>query len=71
VADSAYQDGPLPIGWHQTIGQPYIVALMTELAALRPETRVLEAGTGSGYQAAVLSELDRFQVEAREPPGDG
>jgi protein-L-isoaspartate(D-aspartate) O-methyltransferase len=56
-AKMAYKDGPLPIGWGQTISQPYIVALMSELAAPRPGARVLEVGTGSGYQAAVLSEL--------------
>jgi protein-L-isoaspartate(D-aspartate) O-methyltransferase len=53
----AYQDSPLPIGEGQTISQPYIVALMTELAAPRKGARVLEIGTGSGYQAAVLAEL--------------
>ena len=53
----AYADFPLPIGKDQTISQPYIVALMTQSARLRPEDRVLEIGTGSGYQAAVLSEL--------------
>ncbi|MBN2576478.1 MAG: protein-L-isoaspartate(D-aspartate) O-methyltransferase [Deltaproteobacteria bacterium] len=57
VADLAYADRPLPIGERQTISQPYIVALMSELAALKPGARVLEIGTGSGYQAAVLSEL--------------
>ena len=57
VADMAYADRPLPIGERQTISQPYIVALMSELAALKPGARVLEIGTGSGYQAAVLSEL--------------
>ncbi len=51
----AYADGPLPIGHGQTISQPYIVALMTELLNLPPLARVLEIGTGSGYQAAVLS----------------
>lgn len=51
----AYQDRPLPIGEGQTISQPYIVALMTEKLALRPTDRVLEIGTGSGYQAAILS----------------
>jgi protein-L-isoaspartate(D-aspartate) O-methyltransferase len=55
----AYADGPLPIGEGQTISQPYIVALMTEAAGLKPEHRVLEVGTGSGYQAAVLAELVR------------
>ncbi|UCD63260.1 MAG: protein-L-isoaspartate(D-aspartate) O-methyltransferase [Candidatus Zixiibacteriota bacterium] len=53
----AYRDYPLPIGEDQTISQPYIVALMTELLALQPEDKVLEIGTGSGYQAAVLAEL--------------
>ena len=50
----AYKDGPLPIGSGQTISQPYIVALMTQLLGLRPQERVLEIGTGSGYQTAVL-----------------
>ena len=53
----AYEDHPLPIGGSQTISQPYIVALMTELLALPPKARVLEIGTGSGYQSAVLSEI--------------
>ena len=53
----AYTDRPLPIGESQTISQPYIVALMTQLARVTPESRVLDIGTGSGYQAAVLSEL--------------
>jgi protein-L-isoaspartate(D-aspartate) O-methyltransferase len=53
----AYDDRPLPIGHDQTISQPYIVALMTELARPAPGDRVLEVGTGSGYQAAVLSRL--------------
>ena len=53
----AYINGPLPIGHGQTISQPYIVALMTDLAELSKESRVLEVGTGSGYQAAVLAEL--------------
>lgn len=53
----AYADGPLPIGEKQTISQPYIVALMTELAQIDKNTRVLEIGTGSGYQAAVLHEV--------------
>ncbi len=55
--DQAYANGPLPIGWGQTISQPYIVALMTDLLACGPGDRVLEIGTGSGYQAAVLSRL--------------
>ncbi len=55
----AYADQPLPIGEGQTISQPYIVALMTELLELKGEERVLEVGTGSGYQAAILAELAR------------
>lgn len=55
VVDAAYADRPLPIGLGQTISQPYIVALMTELAGPRPDARVLEVGTGSGYQAAILA----------------
>ena len=55
----AYQDRPLPIGEGQTISQPYVVALMTELLKLKGNERVLEVGTGSGYQAAVLSHLAR------------
>lgn len=54
---SAYSDGPLPIGKGQTISQPYIVALMTQLARPKPDSRVLDVGTGSGYQAAVLAEI--------------
>jgi protein-L-isoaspartate(D-aspartate) O-methyltransferase len=53
----AYEDHPLPIGGNQTISQPYIVALMTELAKIGPRDKVLEIGTGSGYQSAVLSKL--------------
>lgn len=53
----AYVDGPLPIGESQTISQPYIVALMTELLALDSASKVLEIGTGSGYQAAILGEI--------------
>ena len=55
----AYGDHPLSIGQGQTISQPYIVAFMTEALCLKPEDRVLEIGTGSGYQAAVLSQLVR------------
>ena len=55
----AYEDGPLPIGSGQTISQPYIVAYMTEALDVAPSHKVLEVGTGSGYQAAVLSELVR------------
>lgn len=57
LEDSAYLDAPLSIGHGQTISQPYIVALMTDLAELEADARVLEIGTGSGYQAAVLAEL--------------
>lgn len=53
----AYQDGPLPIGSGQTISQPYIVALMTQLLELEADERVLEVGVGSGYQTAILAEL--------------
>lgn len=53
----AYDDRPQPIGYGQTISQPYIVALMTELLRVKPGMRVLEIGTGSGYQAAVLAEM--------------
>lgn len=61
----AYADHPLPIGGGQTISQPYIVALMTELLALQGHERVLEIGTGSGYQTAILAELalEVFSVE--------
>ena len=62
---SAYGDHPLPIGDEQTISQPYIVALMTEALQLEGDERVLEIGTGSGYQTAVLAELARevFSIE--------
>jgi len=57
LRDVAYADGPLPIGEGQTISQPYIVALMTELLGLKGGEKVLEIGTGSGYQAAILAEI--------------
>ena len=60
--EQAYEDHPLPIGHGQTISQPYIVAWMTELLALDSGDRVLEIGTGSGYQAAVLAELKGVEV---------
>lgn len=65
LIDQAYNDGPLPIGEKQTISQPYIVALMTQALELKGKERVLEIGTGSGYQAAVLAQLaDRvFSIE--------
>lgn len=65
----AYDDRPLPIGDGQTISQPYIVALMSELADLEPGDKVLEVGTGSGYQAAVLAEMGMkvYSIEIVEP----
>ncbi len=65
----AYLDRPLPIGYEQTISQPYIVALMTELSALKGNEKVLEIGTGSGYQAAVLSLLSNqvYSIEILKP----
>jgi len=65
LARDAYTDRPLPIGHDQTISQPYIVALMTETAAIAPKDKVLEIGTGSGYQAAVLALLAKevFSIE--------
>jgi protein-L-isoaspartate(D-aspartate) O-methyltransferase len=67
----AYADRPLPIGYRQTISQPYIVAFMTEALELKPQDRVLEIGTGSGYQAAVLAELvhDVYSIEIVAPLG--
>src|SRR3989442_8507693 len=66
----AYEDAPLPIGGGQTISQPYIVAAMTAALRLQPEDRVLEIGTGCGYQAAVLSRLAKevFTIERRAGP---
>jgi protein-L-isoaspartate(D-aspartate) O-methyltransferase len=65
----AYQDHPLPIGYGQTISQPYIVAFMTEQLHPQPTDRVLEVGTGSGYQAAVLSKLvaEVYTIEILKP----
>jgi protein-L-isoaspartate(D-aspartate) O-methyltransferase len=67
----AYDDGPLSIGNGQTISQPYIVAYMTQELKLKPEYRVLEIGTGSGYQAAVLAEIvdSVYTIEIVEPLG--
>ncbi len=69
LARQAYHDGPLPIGHGQTISQPYIVALMTDYLKLTPQSKVLEIGTGSGYQAAVLAELTphTYTVEIIKP----
>lgn len=68
---AAYEDHPLPIGYGQTISQPYIVALMSELCRLNGNEKVLEIGTGSGYQAAVLSLLAKevYTIELVEPLG--
>jgi protein-L-isoaspartate(D-aspartate) O-methyltransferase len=68
---SAYRNRPLPIGHGQTISQPYIVALMTDLARTLPDHKVLEVGTGSGYQAAVMAHLvkDVYTIEIVEPLG--
>jgi protein-L-isoaspartate(D-aspartate) O-methyltransferase len=65
----AYENHPLPIGYGQTISQPYIVALMTESLELEPGEKVLEVGTGSGYQAAVLAELEVqvYTIEILQP----
>lgn len=69
VRHLAYTDGPLPIGEGQTISQPYIVAYMTAALKLKPGDKVLEIGTGSGYQAAVLAEITPhvFTIEILEP----
>ncbi len=69
LRDKAYKDRPLPIGFGQTISQPYIVALMTQLLNLDKDARVLEIGTGSGYQAAVLARIvkDVYTIEIVSP----
>lgn len=69
LRDIAYEDGPLPISDGQTISQPYIVALMCEVAMIDPESRVLEIGTGSGYSAAVLAAMGArvFTIERNRP----
>jgi len=66
---ASYEDGPLPIGYDQTISQPYIVAFMTEQLRPKPSDHVLEVGTGSGYQAAILAELvsEVYSIEIVEP----
>lgn len=70
--DEAYDDHPLPIGHGQTISQPYIVALMTQLAKPAPDRRALDIGTGSGYQAAILAELCKevYSIEIVVPLAD-
>ncbi len=72
LESEAYDDHPLPIAEGQTISQPYIVAIMTELLELEPDDKVLEVGTGSGYQAAVLSEIvgQVFSIEIVEELAD-
>jgi protein-L-isoaspartate(D-aspartate) O-methyltransferase len=72
LARSAYHDNPLPIGHGQTISQPFIVALMTELADVERDSRVLEVGTGSGYQAAVLAQCAArvYSIEIVQPLGE-
>jgi protein-L-isoaspartate(D-aspartate) O-methyltransferase len=69
IRDRAYADRPLPIGHDQTISQPYIVAFMSEALRLQPTDRVLEIGTGSGYQAAILGKLaaEVYSIEIVEP----
>jgi protein-L-isoaspartate(D-aspartate) O-methyltransferase len=69
LRDRAYGDHPLPIGEQQTISQPYIVALMTSLLELRGDEKVLEVGTGSGYQTAVLAEVARRVCSIERLPG--
>jgi len=71
IRGQSYSDGPLPIGYDQTISQPFVVAFMTEKLGLRPTYRVLEIGTGSGYQAAILAELAAkvYTIEIVEPLG--
>ncbi|MCW8930323.1 MAG: protein-L-isoaspartate(D-aspartate) O-methyltransferase [Gammaproteobacteria bacterium] len=70
--EDAYKNHPLPIGYGQTISQPYIVAIMTDLLKLSTDDKVLEVGTGSGYQAAVLSELVKqvYSIEIITPLGE-
>ena len=68
VRHLAYEDAPLPIGLDQTISQPFIIALMTEALELSGEEKVLEIGTGSGYQAAILAELARRVITVERLP---
>jgi protein-L-isoaspartate(D-aspartate) O-methyltransferase len=65
---AAYEDKPLPIGWEQTISQPYIIAYMTEALELAGDEKVLELGTGSGYQTAILAELCRWVITVERIP---
>ena len=66
LVEFAYSDSPLPIEASQTISQPYIVALMTAALELKPEDRVLEVGTGSGYAAAILGEIARKSLPSND-----
>jgi protein-L-isoaspartate(D-aspartate) O-methyltransferase len=68
LQERAYDDNPLPIGERQTISQPYMVAIMTEALGVRPGARLLEVGTGSGYQAAVLAELGAHVITLERIP---
>jgi protein-L-isoaspartate(D-aspartate) O-methyltransferase len=73
LSKKAYDDCPLSIGYGQTISQPYIVAFMTEAALLHKDAKVLEIGTGSGYQAAILAHICKevYSIEVVEPLGNG
>ena len=68
IQELAYEDSPLPIGLNQTISQPFIIALMTEALELTGKEKVLEVGTGSGYQAAILAELARSVITVERLP---
>jgi protein-L-isoaspartate(D-aspartate) O-methyltransferase len=68
VRRQAYEDSPLPIGYEQTISQPYIIAMMTEALQLTGGEKVLELGTGSGYQTAILAELARQVISVERVP---
>ncbi len=68
VRHLAYEDRPLPIGLEQTISQPFIIALMTQALRLTGKEKVLEIGTGSGYQAAILAELSRLVITVERLP---
>ena len=71
--NAAYNDGPLPLGYGQTISQPYVVALMTQNARAQPDSVALDVGTGSGYQAAILAELCQavYSIEIVESLAEG
>jgi protein-L-isoaspartate(D-aspartate) O-methyltransferase len=66
--NQAYEDKPLPIGWEQTISQPFIIAMMTEALELAGDEKVLELGTGSGYQTAILAEVARQVISVERLP---